>query len=106
MVAAPRKDGASPLFIAAQSGYAECARILLEAGAEVDQARLVRFFDIGPFMIPRHLDIWQTLSAHTFYTVSRLFCGCGRTSTLMAIGLDILRGKSISSLSEEVVTKQ
>ena len=41
-MAAPRKDGACPLFIAAQSGYAECARLLLEAGAEVDQARLVR----------------------------------------------------------------
>ena len=41
LVAAPRRDGACPLFIAAQSGYAECARMLLEAGAEVDQARLV-----------------------------------------------------------------
>ena len=40
-MAAPRRDGACPLFIAAQSGYAECARLLLEAGAEVDQARLV-----------------------------------------------------------------
>ena len=43
LVAAPRKDGACPLFIAAQSGYAECARLLLEAGAEVDQTRLVRY---------------------------------------------------------------
>ena len=43
-MAAPRRDGACPLFIAAQSGYAECARLLLEAGAEVDQARLVKAF--------------------------------------------------------------
>ena len=40
-VAAPRRDGASPLFIAAQMGFKECVQILLEGGAEVDQARLV-----------------------------------------------------------------
>ncbi len=45
LVAAPRKDGAAPLFIAAQSGNAECAKLLLQAGAEVDQPRLVSKFN-------------------------------------------------------------
>jgi ankyrin repeat protein len=41
-VTAPRTDGASPLFIAAQMGHAECVKLLLQHGAEVDQRRLVR----------------------------------------------------------------
>ena len=41
-VGAPRRsDGAAPLFIAAQMGNAECVKALLQAGAEVDQARIV-----------------------------------------------------------------
>ena len=33
-----RDDGATPLFIACQEGHLECARLLLEAGAAVNQA--------------------------------------------------------------------
>ena len=34
-----RRDGASPLWIAAQMGHEDCVRLLLRAGAKVDLAR-------------------------------------------------------------------
>lgn len=41
-VNASRRDGATPLFIAAQMGHLDCIRTLLFYGAEIDKERAVR----------------------------------------------------------------
>ena len=64
-----RRDGASPLWIAAQMGHEDCVRLLLRAGAKVFQTFILKTNpNIPNMMVPR----WISLGLMVQHLCSRL----------------------------------